>query len=81
MSNATADQAQAGTATGTPPKAKGSRPTHRLSRVTKSDGTKKYQEIGALWPHKDRKGFNVKLTASANPGEDLMIRLDERGAS
>ena len=53
-----------------------SRPTHRLFSVTKdAEGKANWQEIGALWPHKDGKGFNLKLTKPPVEGADLVIRV------
>jgi hypothetical protein len=37
-------------------------PTHRIYSVTKNGDSKtNWQEIGAAWPHKDGKGFNLKF--------------------
>jgi hypothetical protein len=41
------------------PRTKGSRPSHRLSRVVEANGAKDYQDVGALWPHKDGQGFVI----------------------
>ena len=55
------------------------RPTHRLYRVTKSaSGETAWDQIGALWPHKDGKGFNVKLSKPITAGTDLVIRTADR---
>jgi len=53
-----------------------SRPTHRVSAVIKKAGAEKGQwhEIGALWPHKDGKGFNLKLNLLPTGNADLIIR-------
>jgi hypothetical protein len=82
MTKATVTQAARAT-TGEQPaaKPKGAKPTHRLTRVVDTNGEKSYQEIGALWPHKDNKGFSVKLNAAVNLGDNLMIRTADRGAS
>lgn len=51
------------------------RPTHRLFNVMKGDeGKANWQEIGALWPHKDGKGFSLKLARLPTDGADLVIR-------
>ncbi len=60
-------------------KPKGSKPSHRIFRYTKSEDGKNVQEIGALWPHKDGQGFSIKLKATVNPGDDLMIRAPKGG--
>ncbi len=36
-------------------------PTHRVFAVTKNGKKKFWQPIGALWAHKDGKGFNLQL--------------------
>jgi hypothetical protein len=38
-----------------------SRPMHRLYAVTKSGEKKFWQPIGAMWPHADGKGFNLRI--------------------
>ena len=60
-------------------KPKGSRPSHRIFRSTKAEDGKNVQEIGALWPHRDGQGFSIKLRATVNPGDDLMIRAPKGG--
>lgn len=75
MSKTTADTAQAATANEAPPKAKGARPTHRLSRVTEVEGKKSYEEVGALWPHRDGKGFSLKIKATLQTGDNLIVRM------
>lgn len=39
------------------------RPTHRVYAVIKKEGEEKgaWLEMGAAWPHRDGKGFSVKL--------------------
>lgn len=70
---------QSATASGTKPK--GSPPTHRLTRITtKPDGSKSFEEVGALWPHKDGKGFSLKLKADVKAGDDVIIRAANGGA-
>ena len=61
------------------PKTKGSRPSHRLSRVTEKDGAKDYQDVGALWPHKDGQGFSLRLKADLKTGDNLIIRTNKGG--
>lgn len=53
-----------------------SRPTHRVFAVTRKDKADKgkWHEIGALWPHKDGKGFNLKLDLLPTGNAELVIR-------
>ena len=53
-----------------------SRPTHRVFAVTRKDQSDKgkWHEIGALWPHKDGKGFNLKLDLLPTGNAELVIR-------
>lgn len=53
------------------------RPTHRIYSVTKRDGDKKpfWTEIGAAWPHKDGKGFNLKFSACPYGEAQVVIRV------
>ena len=37
------------------------RPTHRLFHVTGEADQSNWTRIGAAWPHKDGKGFNIDL--------------------
>ncbi len=53
------------------------KPTHRAYAVQKSRGGSHWTEIGALWPHKDGKGFNLKLDLLPLTGADISIRLIE----
>lgn len=61
------------------PKTKGSRPSHRISRVTEKDGAKDYQDVGALWPHKDGQGFSLRLKSSLQASDNLIIRTNKGG--
>jgi hypothetical protein len=51
-------------------------PTHRVYSVSKN-GEKKatWTEIGAAWPHKDGKGFNLTFTALPLEGAQIVLRL------
>jgi hypothetical protein len=52
------------------------RPTHRIYSVTKNGDSKaNWQEIGAAWPHKDGKGFNLKFTARPLDGAEIVLRV------
>jgi hypothetical protein len=51
------------------------RPTYRVYSVTKNGDSKaNWQEIGAAWPHKDGKGFNLKFTARPLEGAEIVLR-------
>ena len=51
------------------------RPTHRLYSVTKDGkGETVWDELGALWPHKDGNGFSLKLAKTPVAGAHLVIR-------
>lgn len=51
------------------------RPTHRIFAVSQREGRKaEWREIGAAWPHKDGKGFNLKLDMLPLNGADVVIR-------
>jgi hypothetical protein len=51
-------------------------PTHRIYSVTKNGDEKaNWLEIGAAWPHKDGKGFNLKFAARPNDGADVVLRV------
>ena len=52
------------------------RPTHRIYSVIKERGRKaNWQQIGAAWPHKDGKGFNLKFTARPLDGAEIVLRV------
>lgn len=53
------------------------RPTHRVYAVIKTAGRDRghWAEIGAVWPHKDGKGFAVKLYLTPiDPNTEIVIR-------
>lgn len=51
------------------------RPTHRVFHEIKSNGkTVRSQELGAIWPHRDGRGFNMKLDYIPVGGGWLTIR-------
>ena len=52
------------------------RPTHRIYSVSKTNGDAKpfWLEIGAAWPHKDGKGFNLKFTARPLDDAEIVLR-------
>jgi len=49
-------------------------PTHRVFAVTKNGKKKFWQPIGALWPHKNGKGFNQKLDYLPLNGAEIVAR-------
>jgi hypothetical protein len=59
------------------------RPTHRVYAVTRKGGDDKgrWHQIGALWPHKDGKGFNMKLDLLPTGAAELVIRTADEATS
>ena len=53
------------------------KPTHRAYAVKGNGDKSHWTEIGALWAHKDGKGFNLKLDLLPIDGSDIAIRLIE----
>ena len=56
------------------------RPTHRVYAVVKNDGAEKgsWFELGAAWPHKDGKGYSVKLNLiPLSEDAEIVIRAIE----
>lgn len=51
-------------------------PTHRAYVVTGEEDARSWTEIGAQWPHKDGKGFTLKLRALPTSGE-IVIRMPD----
>ena len=52
------------------------RPSHRIYAVVKRAGDNSdWTEIGAAWPHKDGKGFSLKLEYLPLNGGDLSLRI------
>ena len=50
-------------------------PSHRLYSILKNGNDKAiWTEIGAMWPHKDGKGFGGKLFAYPHPNAELAFR-------
>ncbi len=51
-------------------------PTHRVYSVSKNGEEKAtWQEIGAAWPHKDGKGFNLSFAARPLEGAQIVLRV------
>jgi hypothetical protein len=54
-------------------------PSHRVYTVT-HDGKQSYwRAIGAVWPHSDREGFNMKLDYLPLNSADIVIRKPRTG--
>jgi hypothetical protein len=54
-------------------------PSHRVYAVT-NDGKQSYwRPIGAVWPHSDGEGFNLKLDYLPLNGADIVIRKPRVG--
>jgi hypothetical protein len=56
------------------------RPTHRVYALIKKKGHEKrtWLEIGAAWPHRDGKGYGVKLDfIPRSPDAELVVRAVE----
>ncbi len=49
-------------------------PSHRVYAVSKNGKQRYWQAIGAVWPHQDGEGFNVKLDYLPLNGADIVIR-------
>ncbi len=50
-------------------------PSHRIYAVMKNGKDKStWTDIGAAWPNKDGKGFNLKFTARPLDGAELVLR-------
>ena len=55
--------------------AKTNLPSHRIFGVSNTGGKKAaWQEIGAVWPHKDGKGFNLQFAARPLEGAAIVLR-------
>lgn len=53
----------------------GNVPSHRIYAVSSSNAEKAtWQEIGAAWPHKDGKGFNLQFAARPLEGAAIVLR-------
>jgi hypothetical protein len=49
-------------------------PSHRVYAVTKNGKQRYWNAIGAVWPHADGEGFNVKLDYLPLNGAEIVIR-------
>ena len=50
------------------------RPSHYVYAVTKTGQRTNWREIGAVWPHADGEGFNLKLDFLPLNGAEIVIR-------
>jgi hypothetical protein len=51
------------------------RPTHRIYSVTKDAGAKSdWKDIGAAWPHRDGRGFNLRFASNPTEGAEVILR-------
>lgn len=55
-------------------KTQSNKPSHRVYAVTKRGEKSYWADIGAVWQHKDGKGFNLKLDLLPLNGAELVIR-------
>ncbi len=51
-------------------------PTLRAYAILGTNDKSVWREIGALWPHKDGKGFNLKLDLVPTGGQEIVLRED-----
>lgn len=56
------------------------KPTHRLYRVVGDGDQAIWTPIGAAWPNKDGKGFNLSCDAVPLQGRLVLRAIVERGA-
>lgn len=55
------------------------RPTHRIYSVTKdASGKSDWKDIGAAWPHKDGRGFNLRFTGAPAEGAEIILRTPRK---
>ena len=56
------------------------RPSHKVYAVTSKGEKSHWTEIGAIWPHSDLEGFNVKLNMLPLNGAEIVIRKPKADA-
>ena len=49
-------------------------PTHRIYAVSKDGDKARWTEIGAAWPHRDGKGFQLKYAACPLGDCEIVLR-------
>jgi hypothetical protein len=54
------------------------KPTHRIYRVSGDGAAAFWTPIGAAWPNKDGKGFNISCDAVPLAGRIVMRHIDAR---
>jgi hypothetical protein len=52
-----------------------SRPTHRVYAVAKTGEKKFWQPVGAMWPHADGKGFNLRIDYLPLNDAQIVVRV------
>lgn len=53
---------------------KPSTPSHRVYAVTREGKQSYWHPIGAMWPHSDGEGFNMKLDYLPLTGQEIVVR-------
>jgi len=61
--------------------AQGRKPTHRLYHVAGEGEAANWIQIGAAWPNKDGKGFNLACEVIPLSGRIVMREITEREES
>ena len=56
----------------------GRKPTHRLYVVTGEGETANWTQLGAAWPNKDGKGFNLLCDAMPLTGRMVMREITDK---
>ena len=56
----------------------GRRPSHRLYMVTGEGDAANWTQLGAAWPNKDGKGFNLLFEAMPLSGRLVMREVPEK---
>ena len=57
------------------------KPTHRLYRVTGEGNKASWTIIGAAWPNKDGKGFNISCDAVPLQGRIVLRLIEPKNAA
>ena len=55
-------------------------PSHRVYAVTKNGKSNYWQAIGAVWPHSDGEGFNLKLDYLPLNDAEIVVRKPKTDA-
>lgn len=59
----------------------GRKPSHRLYQVIGEGENANWNQIGAAWPNKDGKGFNIACDAVPLSGRMVLREISEREPS